>query len=131
MFSEIMRELLISEDLLIQDSLEYIKTHHQNQVMHVVSGSDGEELRYLCERLGLSEYFESIHGSPTPKPSLIKALLDSEKYPLEDVLMIGDAHNDRDAAMVNRIAFAGYNNEALRSLSGMYLDSFTKFIYST
>lgn len=129
-FSVIMKELLLSEELLISDSLEYIKENHHQVPMHVVSGSDGEELRYLCQQLGLSNYFLSINGSPTPKGTLIKDLLLSQKYSREDVVMIGDAHNDKDAAFENDIDFAGYNNEALRSPGYLYIDSFSKLVES-
>lgn len=130
-FSEIMRKNLVSEELLICDSLNYIKENYQDQPMHVVSGSDGEELRYLCRQLGLSKYFVSIHGSPTPKATLIKELLESEKYSHEEVIMIGDAHNDREASFANRIAFAGYNNESLRSPEYIYIDSFKVLIHTS
>ena len=130
-FSEIMRKLLTSEKLLISDSLAYIRSNYQSQSMHVVSGSDGEELRYLCHQLEISKYFVSIHGSPTPKTTLIKDLLVSENYNQSDVLMIGDAHNDRDAAFANNIAFAGYNNQNLRIEGNLYIDSFSKLIYSS
>ena len=130
-FSRIMRELLTSEKQLISDSLAYIRSNYQTQSMHVVSGSDGEELRYLCHHLKISKYFISIHGSPTPKTTLIKDLLVSENYNQSDVLMIGDAHNDRDAAFANDIAFAGYNNQNLRTKDYLYIDSFCKLIYSS
>ncbi|MEB2782433.1 HAD hydrolase-like protein [Algoriphagus sp. C2-6-M1] len=130
-FSLIMRELLLSKELLIKDSLAYIEANYQDQMMHVVSGSDGEELRFLCQQLGLSKYFISIHGSPTPKGELIKNLLASEQYSKMDVLMIGDAYNDRDAAFANEIAFAGYNNENLRSNDYLYVDSFFNLIHSS
>ncbi|WP_339868375.1 HAD hydrolase-like protein [uncultured Algoriphagus sp.] len=127
-FSDIMRELLISSELLIKDSLEYIQANFQKLPMHVVSGSDGEELRYLCSQLGLSKYFKSIHGSPTTKIKLIKELLESEHYNESDVLMIGDSRNDKDAAYTNEIAFAAYNNELLRSTDYLYIDSFRKLL---
>ncbi|OGR69494.1 MAG: hypothetical protein A2X40_00705, partial [Elusimicrobia bacterium GWC2_65_9] len=35
--------------------------------MHLVSGSDQEELREICGRLGIAASFAGIFGSPTPK----------------------------------------------------------------
>ncbi|MEN8126132.1 MAG: HAD hydrolase-like protein, partial [Bacteroidota bacterium] len=47
-FSSIMRELLTDPKLLIKESLEYVKNNHNRINMHIMSGSDQVELRYLC-----------------------------------------------------------------------------------
>ncbi|WP_431242699.1 HAD family hydrolase [Flavobacterium sp. P21] len=66
-FSTVMLESLLDESLLIKDTVIFIEENYTKYNMHIVSGSDGNELRYICEKLGLSKYFISIHGSPTPK----------------------------------------------------------------
>jgi phosphoglycolate phosphatase-like HAD superfamily hydrolase len=72
-FSTIMKSLLLNPDLLIQDSLTFVKKQYElGTRMHIVSGSDQTELRYLCNELDLANYFVSIHGSPTPKAELVK-----------------------------------------------------------
>src|SRR5690606_21455914 len=53
-FSEIMRSELINPNNLIQDSLLFIKENYKNYNFHIVSGSDQEELRYLCKELKIS-----------------------------------------------------------------------------
>ncbi len=62
-FSAIMKMLLINPELLIEDSIEFVKANHQQFRMHIVSGSDENELRYLCNQLGIAHYFHSVHGS--------------------------------------------------------------------
>ena len=114
-FSAIMQELLFDPALLIQDSLGFVKENKQQYRMHIVSGSDGKELNALCEFLDIHSYFVSIHGSPTPKNQLVKQLLERHQYPLEDCVLIGDSINDLEAANVNGISFAAYNNRALFS----------------
>src|SRR5690606_11967502 len=79
-FSDIMLSLLLNEKLLIQDTVEFIKNNHQRFRMHIVSGSDGRELKYICDQIGLSAYFHSIHGSPTPKKELVRNLLLDNGY---------------------------------------------------
>src|SRR5690606_14582405 len=71
-FSDIMKSELVNPKLLITDSLNFVKDNYQNYEMHIVSGSDQEELRFLCENMGLSNYFKSINGSPAPKIQLVK-----------------------------------------------------------
>lgn len=69
-FSEIMLSLLIDQTLLIEDSVGFIRDNWQNFQMHIVSGSDGKELKIINDSLGLSGFFKSINGSPTPKKTI-------------------------------------------------------------
>ena len=123
-FSSIMLDLLIDEDLLINDSVNYIKENFQNFKFHIVSGSDGGELNKICSGLGLSKYFLSIEGSPTPKKQLIENLLLRYSYDKSDVCLIGDSINDAEAAEHNDIDFFGYNNENLNLPKKKYIKKF-------
>lgn len=120
-FSVIMRELLTDPSNLITDAVEFLKSNHKSTEMHVVSGSDQEELRFLCDRLGLAGYFHSINGSPTPKKELVRRLLtlNNDTYAL-----IGDSMNDYDAARANGIDFYGYNNKSLETVGEGYIRQF-------
>lgn len=126
-FSKIMLSLLIDENLLIQDSVHFIKEKYPHYNFHIVSGSDGIELNQICAGLGLSSYFNSIQGSPTPKKQLVKDLLETYNYNPASVCLIGDSINDWEAATVNSIDFFGYNNEELRS-EYEYIDSFSNLV---
>lgn len=126
-FSRVMLQNLLDENLLIEDSVKFIKKNYANYKMHIVSGSDGNELRYICDKLGLSKYFISIHGSPTPKVQLVEKLLADNEYKIEDTCLIGDSLNDLEAANVNNIAFLGYNNGKLENISKLYIKSFLYF----
>jgi phosphoglycolate phosphatase-like HAD superfamily hydrolase len=124
-FSELMRKELTNASLLILDSLDFVKRRHAECPMHIVSGSDGEELRYLCAELGIAKYFRSIHGSPTPKKQLVQSVI--QGCDPDACVLIGDFINDFDAAVANGIHFAGYNNPALIALSPNYIESFATF----
>jgi HAD superfamily hydrolase (TIGR01549 family) len=123
-FSVVMRKELLNEKLLIRDSVEFVKRNHNRFKMYVVSGSDGNELRYLCETLGLSQYFISIHGSPTPKKELVGQLLKDQGIDPRQAVFIGDSTNDYDAAHLHHIDFAAYNNTLLKGYGVGYIDSF-------
>ncbi|MBT3546843.1 MAG: HAD family hydrolase [Flavobacterium sp.] len=113
-FSKIMMELLIKPDLLIQETLNFIKANAHNFNMHIVSGSDQTELRHICKSLDIAHYFNSIHGSPTPKNNLVATLLEKHTYNKSSCLLIGDSKNDFEAAKVNGIQFMGYGNEKIK-----------------
>lgn len=123
-FSVIMKSLLVNPQLLIEDSLNFIKSKYQHYNMHVVSGSDQNELRFLCEEMNISRYFKSIHGSPIAKPQLVESLLETYKYHPKDCVLIGDSINDKEAAEANKIEFIGYNNKFLIKNNLPYINSF-------
>lgn len=122
-FSDIMLKRLINQDLLITDVVNFIRDNASNYRMHVVSGSDQNELRTICKELNLEQYFISINGSPMPKNDLVKDLLKINDYNLSEVVLIGDSHNDLEAAKHNGIAFKGYNNPSL-DIKNQYIESF-------
>lgn len=108
-FSVIMKKLLIDHSLLIDENVQFVKREYKNREMHIVSGSDQSELRYICQQLDIAKYFNSINGSPTPKNKLVEDLLDEHKYEKDRCILIGDSINDLEAAMVNNIKFIGFN----------------------
>lgn len=128
-FSVVMLENLLDSNLLIDDSLKFIMDNYSKFNMHIVSGSDGNELRYICEALGLSKYFISIHGSPTPKKELVKQVLISNNYNKPEMCLIGDSFNDFEAAEANNILFYGYNNKKLLNHSVRYIQSFSEITF--
>ena len=61
------RERLCDKNLLIKNSINFIKGNHKNFNFHLVSASDEKELIYLCSNLDIKKYFKSISGSPINK----------------------------------------------------------------
>jgi len=116
-FSVIMQELLVDKDLLIPETLNFVKMYYSKIPMHIVSGSDQTELRDLCAKLNISKYFLSINGSPTTKSVLVKNIMIDCTIDHEKVVLIGDSINDYDAAKSNDIKFCAYNNEVLEQFS--------------
>lgn len=126
-FSNIMRSELTNPAYIIQDSFEFIKNNYNSYNFHIVSGSDQEELRFLCEELEITDYFLSIEGSPVTKRQLVQRLLQKYKYNIPETCLIGDSLNDYDAAVENNISFLGYNNPDLRGY-GSYIETFKDLI---
>lgn len=123
-FLEIMRKHLTSKDRLIPEVIEFIKKNKELYHMYIVSGSDGDELRFLCDQLEIIEYFESIHRSPTPKIILVRKLMEEKAYNPKETCLIGDSINDFKASRSNDIQFFGYNNLDLKAKGFMYINSF-------
>lgn len=126
-FTVIMKQELINPQNLIHDSVGFIKKNYLNFNFHIVSGSDNEELNFLCKKLDLAMYFKSIHGSPTPKNTLVNNLISKNKYKIDETCLIGDSINDFEAANNNDIQFYGYNSDSLRKIGTGYINSFNTF----
>lgn len=124
-FSMVMRRELTQPALLISDTLAFIRAQQGQVPMHIASGSDQAELRYLCQQLDIASYFLSIHGSPTPKTELVGHILAENGYQSEDTVLIGDSINDWQAAEAHGVRFWGYNNSSLRTCGEGYLDSYS------
>lgn len=123
-FSAIMKQHLITPDIIIQETYDYIASIYQHIPLHIVSGSDGKELNFICQSIGLAKFFITIEGSPTPKNDLVADIMDKYAYNPHETILIGDSINDYDAAEVNGLGFYGYNNEDLRPKGQGYIDSF-------
>ncbi|MDT0689834.1 HAD-IA family hydrolase [Salegentibacter sp. F188] len=125
-FSDIMKKKLTSRERLNGEVINFIMANRKRLKMHIVSGSDGDELRYLCRKLGISDFFLSIEGSPKPKIELVENILSINKYLKRETCLIGDSINDHEAAEVNDIDFFGYNNLELEKIAKSYIYSFNE-----
>ena len=118
-FSKIMLQFLIDKSLLIQETINFVKQNYQKYNMHIVSGSDGDELHQICKGVNINHYFKSIEGSPTPKKELVGNRLKKEIYNPKQCALIGDSINDYHASALNDIYFLAYNNESLNKYSNI------------
>ncbi len=123
-FSQMMRETLADPSYLIEETMLFLDAKADLYNLHIASGSEESELKYLCSRLGVRHYFLSIHGSPTHKNELVKSILEENGYDKSKTILIGDSMNDFYAAQTNGIAFYGYNNPELRKHAKVYLDHY-------
>lgn len=126
MFANIIAKKLFDKSNLIDETVEFIKDNYKKYDFHIVSGAEHNELNKLCALFELTQYFKSIHGSPTKKDILVKNVIEEYNYQTKDIILIGDAITDYNAAVKNKITFFGYNNLELKKL-GNYIDSFEEF----
>jgi len=128
-FSNIMKKRLVDKQILIPETVEFISRYYQEFPLHIVSGSDERELNYLCDTLGLSKYFVTIEGSPTPKNELVSCIMERYGYAPEETVLIGDSINDYEAAKKNGLYFIGFNNDDLKTTGDLYVDRITAKIF--
>ena len=61
----------------------------------------------ILKAKGLRKFFKDVYGSPEKKPEHVKKILKKHGYDKSEVVFIGDALTDRDAARENGIEFIG------------------------
>ncbi len=123
-FSVIMRKELVDKKYLISETVNFLDQNFKIYNLHIVSGSDENELRFLCKELNVEKYFLSINGSPIHKNDLVKNVLSAYNYKTKETILIGDSINDYDASRVNSIDFYGYNEIQLKDVSKVYLENY-------
>jgi len=114
-YSELTKEELTNSKYIIHDAVDFIKQNYKKYNMHIASGADENDLRYICKKQELTQYFLSLNGSPIKKSEIVKNILDINNYNKDETILIGDSVNDYEAANCNGIEFYGYNNILLNS----------------
>ena len=98
----------------------------------ISTGTPEEEIKIILEIKGLSKYFREVHGSPGKKPDHVKGILERFGYDKSEVVFIGDAPTDIEAARKNGITFIGRytTSELIKSEKNQIKDfsSFNEFL---
>lgn len=123
-FSHYVKEKIIDPNFIIQDTMSFIAKNHSRLRFFIASGSEQEELRYICHSLKIDHFFIGIFGSPTHKNQIVANIIQDYKLQKTKTALIGDSINDLEAAKINQIDFFGYNNPSLIKNKAKYLKKF-------
>lgn len=91
----------------VPGALEFLKKHAATLRMFVLSGTPDLELQQVVDARDLRRYFVEVHGSPPGKPEAVKDIVARHGLALDDVILIGDAPLDQEAAVAAGIGFVG------------------------
>jgi phosphoglycolate phosphatase-like HAD superfamily hydrolase len=75
--------------------------------LFVASGSEQTQLRSVFDRNGMAKNFRGVFGSPTAKVDIVRGIAGQIRASRVDaqLLMVGDAHADADAAAASDVDF--------------------------
>ncbi len=113
-YSILTKEELSKPKYLIQETYDFIQKNYLKYNFHIASGADENDLKYICDSLGLTNFFKSIYGSPLEKNQIVKNIIENNKYNKKTTILIGDSINDFEAAQKNNINFYKYNYKSSR-----------------
>ncbi len=105
-FSEMVLEKVVGS-AYIKGVDQFIKSYHQDYDLFISTGTPTEEIDIILERKGLTPFFKEVHGSPEKKTNHVKGILERYGYAASEVVFIGDAPTDIEAARTNGITFIG------------------------
>lgn len=86
---------------------EFIERYWSKCALYVVSATPQEEMHSIVAKLGISRYFKDVLGSPMGKDENTKRVIAEGGYKLKEVLFIGDARHDYEAAIAAGCDFIG------------------------
>jgi len=96
-FSEIVLDK-IKRAPLVNGTKEFLERNYQKYLLFIASGTPQDELEEIVSYKHLGKYFKGIFGSPKKKLSIISSI--KRKYYLKhnEMVFIGDAESDLEAA---------------------------------
>lgn len=84
---------------------EFLEKNKGRFSFFVVSGAPDEEIKKIIEARGLKQIFTGVFGSSRNKSDWTQKILKEHDFKVHEVLWVGDALSDWDAAWENGIPF--------------------------
>jgi phosphoglycolate phosphatase-like HAD superfamily hydrolase len=104
-------EVLVAENVVacpfVSGAARFIDTFSTRLPLILVSGTPHEELMRILERRRIRSYFAEAHGSPPGKEVILADMLQRRGWQAGDVLFVGDAMSDYEAARGAGVRFVG------------------------
>ena len=105
-FSELVEEA-VERAPFVEGAPEFLKYAYKQYPLYIVSATPEDELRRIVSRRGIEHFFRRVCGSPLKKKDHIEGIIRENYLNRHDVLFIGDAVNDWEAARQCNIRFIG------------------------
>ena len=111
----------------ISGSKYFLSKNFKRYLFFVSSGTPENELINICEKRKIDKYFTGIYGSPDNKEKHIKRIMKKNSLKENEVIFIGDALADYNAAAKNKIFFIGINYISNRkNKKNFYINNFNE-----
>lgn len=136
-FSRLVVEKVISAPY-VPGTFEFISQNYNQFEMFLSTGTPLDEMNTILKRRNLNGYFKNIYGAPEKKNMHISQILTNYHFRPDEMLFIGDADTDMEAAAEHKVPFVlrihehnheqfeGYKGEKiydLKDLMRLLLDS--------
>ena len=109
-FSNIVLDKVINSDEVIGANY-FIKKYHTKFKFWIITGTPTSEIELIVEKRKLEKYFIGVHGSPDNKRYWTENLIKKHNLKRDEIIFLGDATTDMDAADFSKTHFALRENE--------------------
>jgi phosphoglycolate phosphatase-like HAD superfamily hydrolase len=89
----------------VNGALGAMESASHNALSFIATGTPDFEINLILSQLGLSKYFKEVHGSSKKKAIIINDILERFHLDPHEVLFIGDAQTDYNAALDTGLDF--------------------------
>jgi HAD superfamily hydrolase (TIGR01549 family) len=89
---------------------EFLSYCNKKYLTFICTGTPENEMLKILDQKNLSQFFNSVHGSPKGKVEIIDEILKLNKLDPSEVLFIGDAMTDYNASHKTNLDFIGVRN---------------------
>lgn len=97
---------------LVEGAEEFLRTTSRGYECFIASGTPESELQNLVNQRGLAKFFAGVYGSPATKPDILKDIRKRKRLEASQLLYIGDAESDQQAAQAEGVPFLGRMHRA-------------------
>ena len=105
-FSELVLQKVI-ESPYVKGAFEFLVKNYKKYDYYISTGTPTEEIEKILKIKKIRRFFKEVYGSPEKKDVHVQNILNRYNYNKYEVIFIGDALSDRDAARKNGIGFIG------------------------
>lgn len=105
-FSDIVEEGVIRSPW-VDGAQEFLEKHYKAMRFYIASATPEEELIRIVKARNMDHYFNGVYGAPIKKHEHIGKVMEDHNFSPAEIVMIGDAMTDYDAAKVTGTHFIG------------------------
>ena len=103
-FSDIVLQK-VADSPYVEGAYNFISSNYQKYNFYISTGTPTDEIEIILEKNDIRKYFKNVYGSPERKNIHVKKILKKYNLSKKEVVFVGDALTDRDAARDNGIEF--------------------------
>lgn len=103
----------VCESQWISGAKEFLNYSRLKYDLYICTGTPEDEIKIILSEIGILKYFNGVFGSPKQKSEILEEIVNSEQYNKRDILFIGDALTDLDAASTVGVNFVGVLNNRI------------------
>ena len=100
----------MKESKYIDYAEEFLKKFHNDCLFFISSAMPESELIEIVKDKGIYELFHEVKGYPNSKSDYVDEVISRFNFKLENIIFVGDAQSDYDAAYMNSIRFICVGN---------------------